>query len=129
MFVFDNDIYLDITSVLTNCNGIGKSNVANRKVWKKKVFEHDAHIKEVLRLCKVSFGPLLPTNSTEKLVSVDLGLLDDNTNASLRSKLFLAIPNDSKKKKRSRSWNVWKRAWLKKTTTKNVTSTAHLPFW
>ena len=50
----------------------------------------------MLRRWKDVFGPLLPTATVEKLVSIDLELLNDHQNASVRSQPFPANAEDTK---------------------------------
>ena len=99
-FVDANDIYLDVSALLSECYSVsrdeyGKSNLAAADNFEEKIKNLPTKIQEVLRRSKVAFGPLMAHGSCEKLVTMDLELMDEHKNTTMRSKLFPASKADS----------------------------------
>ena len=99
--VEDEDVYVDVTALISSCKSAqrdeyGKSNFAAEDDCKKSLELHDEGVREVLRRWKGVFGPLLPTATVEKLVSMDEELLDDHLKASVRSRPVSANAEDTK---------------------------------
>ena len=100
-FIVDgNEIYLDVSALLSECYSIfrdeyGKSNLAAADDFEVKIKNLPTKIQEVLRRRKVAFGPLMAHGSCEKLVTIDLELMDEHKNTTVRSKLFPASKADS----------------------------------
>ena len=100
-FVEGEDIYVDVTALLSpctsaQCHEYGKSNLAAEEDFETSLELLKLRVTEVLRRWKDVFGPLLPTTTVEKLVSMDLKLLHDHQNASVRSPSLPANAEDSK---------------------------------
>ena len=100
LFVVDDDVYLDVTALYASClssqrEEYGRSNLSGDD-FEKSLQKHDQRIREVLERQKEVFGPLLPAASVEKLVTMDLELLDDHQGASVRSRPFPASVEDAK---------------------------------
>ena len=94
------DVYLDVTAILSECFSVsrdeyGKSNLAAADDFEEKIKDLPCKIHEVLRRRKVAFGPLMAHGSSEKLVTMDLELLDEHKNTTVRSKPFPASKADS----------------------------------
>ena len=95
-FIVDgNDVYLDVSALLSECYCVsrdeyGKSNLAAAEDFKEKIKKLLSKIQEVLRRGKVAFGPLVAHGSCEKLVTMDLELMDEHKNTTVRSKPFPA---------------------------------------
>ena len=100
-FIVDgNDVYLDVTALLSECYSVsrdeyGKSNLAAAYDFEEKIKNLPSEIQEVLRRRKVPFGPLMAHGSCEKLVTMDLELLDEHKNTTVRSKPFPASKANS----------------------------------
>ena len=100
-FIVDgNDVYLDISALLSDCYSVsrdeyGKSNLAAADDFEEKIKNLQTKIQEVLRRRKVTFGPLMAHGSCEKLVTMDLELMDEHKNTTVRSKPFPASKADS----------------------------------
>ena len=100
-FIVDgDDIYLDVSALLSECYSVstdeyGKSNLAAADDFEKMIKNLPSKIQEVLRRRKVAFGPLMAHGSCEKLVTMDLKLMDEHKNTTVRSKPFPAIKPDS----------------------------------
>ena len=105
-FIVDgNDVYLDVSALLSECYSVsrdeyGKSNLAAANDFKEKIKNLPSKIQEVLHPRKVAFGPLMAHGSCEKLVIMDLELMDEHKNTTLRSKPFPASKADSEKIRR-----------------------------
>ena len=56
----------------------GKSNLAAADDFEEKIKNLPSKIQEVLRRRKVAFGPLMAHGSCEKLVTMDLELMDEH---------------------------------------------------
>ena len=91
-FILDgNEVYLDVSALLSECYSVsrdeyGKSNLAAADDFEDKIKNLLSKIQEVLRRGKVAFGPLMAHGSCEKLVTMDLELMDEHKNTTLRSK-------------------------------------------
>ena len=100
-FIVDgNDVYLDVSALLSECYSVsrdeyGKSNLAAADDFEKKIKNLPTKIQEVLRRRKVAFGPLMAHGSFEKLVTMDLELMDEHKTTTVRSKPFPASKADS----------------------------------
>ena len=100
-FIVDgNDVYLDVSALLSECYSVsrdeyGKSNLAAADDFEEKIKNLPSKIQEVLRRKKVAFGPLMAHGSCEKLVTMDLELMDEHKNTTVRSKPFPASNTDS----------------------------------
>ena len=100
-----NDVYLDVSAPLSECYSVsrdeyGKSNLAAADDFEEKIKNLPAKIQEVLRRSKVAFGRLMAHGASEKLVTMDLELLDEHKNITVRSKPFPASKADSEEKMR-----------------------------
>ena len=101
LFIVDgDDVYLDVTALLSECYSVsrdeyGKSNLAAADDFEEKLKDLPSKIQEVLRRRKVAFGPRMAHGSCEKLVTMDLELLDVHKNTTVRSKPFPAGKADS----------------------------------
>ena len=90
-----NDVYLDVSAVLSECYSVsrdeyGKSNLAAADNFEEKIKNLPTKIQELLRRRKVAFGPLMAHGSCEKLVTMDLELMDEHKNTTVHSKPFSA---------------------------------------
>ena len=100
-FIVDgNDVYLDVSALLSECYSVsrdeyGKSNLAAADDFEEKIKNLPTKIQQVLRRRKVAFGPLMAHGSCEKLVTMDLELMDEHKNTTVRSKPFPASKSDS----------------------------------
>ena len=100
-FIVDgNDVYLDVSVLLSECYSVsraeyGKSNLAGADDFEEKIENLPSKIQEVLRQRKVAFGPLMAHGSCQKLVTMDLELMDEHKNTTVRSKPFPASKSDS----------------------------------
>ena len=100
-FIVDSDdIYFDVTALLSECFSVsrdayGKSNFAAEDDFEEKIEYLPSKIQEVLRRRRVAFGPLMAHGLCEKLVTMDLELLDEHENTTVRSKAFPASKADS----------------------------------
>ena len=95
-----NEVYLDVSALLNECYSVsrdeyGKSNLAAADDFEEKIKNLPTKIQEVLRRRKVAFGPLMAHGSCEKLVTMDLELMDEHKNTTVRSKPFPASKSDS----------------------------------
>ena len=95
-----NDVYLDVSALLSECYFVsrdeyGKSNLAAADDFEEKIKNLPTKIQEVLLRRKVSFGPLMAHGSCAKLVTMDLELMDEHKNTTVRSKPFPASKSDS----------------------------------
>ena len=102
IIVDGNDVYLDVSALLSECYSVsryqyGKSNLAAADDFEEKIKNLPTKIQEVLRRRKVAFGPLMAHGSCEKLVTMDLELMDEHKNTTVRSKPFPASKADSEK--------------------------------
>ena len=100
LLVDGNDVYLDVSALLSECYSVsrdeyGKSNLAAADDFKDKIKNLPTKIQEVLRQRKVAFGPLMAHGSCEKLVTMDLELMNEHKNTTVRSKPFPASKADS----------------------------------
>ena len=98
--VDDNDVYLDVSALLSECYSVSrdeykKSNLAAAEDFEEKIKNLPSKSQEVLRRRKVAFGPLMAHGSCEKLVTMDLELMDEHKNTTVRSKKFPASKADS----------------------------------
>ena len=81
-FIFDgDDVYLEITALLSECYSVsgdeyGKSNLAYAEDFQGKIKNLPSKIEEILRRRKFAFGALMAHGQCEKLVTMDLELLD-----------------------------------------------------
>ena len=94
-----NDVCLDVSALLSECYSVsrdeyGKSNLAAADDLEEKIKNLPSKIQEVLRRKKVAFGPLMAHGSCEKLVTMDLELMDEHKNTTVRSKPFPASKAD-----------------------------------
>ena len=100
-FIVDgNGVYLDVSALLSECYSVsrdkyGKSNLAAADDFEEKIKNLPTKIQEVLGRRKVAFGPLMAHGSSEKLVTMDLELMDEHKNTTVRSKPFPASKADS----------------------------------
>ena len=100
-FIVDgNDVFLDVWALLSECYSVsrdeyGKSNLAAADDLEEKIKNLPSKIQEVLRRRKVAFGPLMAHGSCEKLVTMDLELMDQHKNTTVRSKPFPTSKADS----------------------------------
>ena len=100
-FIVDgNDVYLDVSALLSECYSVsrdeyGKSNLAAADDFEENIENLPTQIQEVLHRRKVAFGPLMAHGSCEKLVTMDLELMDEHKNTTVRSKPFPASKADS----------------------------------
>ena len=100
-FIVDgNDVYLDVSALLSECYSVsrdeyGKSNLAAADDFEEKIKNLPAKTQEVLRRRKIAFGPLMAHGSCEKLVTMDLELMDEHKNTTVRSKPFPVSEADS----------------------------------
>ena len=102
-FVVDEDVYVDVTTMLSTCNAsgakreeYGSSNLQGEDDFEEKIKDLPLEIKEVLKDRRVAFGPRhLAHGTVKKLISMDLELLDDHKISSVRSKPFPASKTDS----------------------------------
>ena len=100
-FIVDgDDVYLDIPAILSECYSVsrdeyGKSNLAAADDFEEKIKSLPSKIQEVLRRRKVAFGPLMAHGSCEKFVTMDLQLMDQHKNRTVRSKPFAPTKADS----------------------------------
>ena len=105
-FIVDgNDIYLDVSALLSECYCVsrdeyGQSNLAAADDFEEKIKGLLSKIQEVIRRRKVAFGPWMAHGSCEKLVTMDLELMDEHKNTTVRSKAFPASKADSEEIKR-----------------------------
>ena len=105
-FIVDgNDVYLEVSALLSECYSVsrdeyGISLSAAADDFEKKIKNLPSKIQEVLRRRMVAFGPLMAHGSCEKLVTMDLELMDDHTNTTVRPKPFPASKADSEEKMR-----------------------------
>ena len=81
------DDYVDVTALISSCksaqrNEYAKSNLAVQEDLERSLELHSERVRDGLRRWKDVFGPLLPTATVEKLMSMDLEVLDDHQNAS-----------------------------------------------
>ena len=101
LFIMDgNDVYLDVSALLSECYSVsreeyGKSNLAAALDSEEKIKNLPTKIQEVLRGRKVAFGPLMAHGSCEKLVTMDLELMDEHQNTTVSSKPFPASKAES----------------------------------
>ena len=100
-FMEGEDIYVDVTALISSCTSAQRDKYRKSKIAAEDDFEQslelqDERVREVLRRWKDVFRPLLRTATVEKLVSIDLELLDDHQNASVRSQPFPANAEDTK---------------------------------
>ena len=100
LIVDGDDVYLDVTTLLSECysesgNQYGKSNLAAADDFEGKIKDLPSKIQEVLHRRKVAFGPLMAHGSCEKLVTMVLKLLDDHKNTTVCSNPFRASKKDS----------------------------------
>ena len=98
--VHGNDVYLDVSALLRECysvsrNEYGKSNLAAADDFEEKIKNLPSRIQKVLLRRKVAFGPLMAHGSCEKLVTMDLELMDEHKNNTVHSKPFTARKSDS----------------------------------
>ena len=83
-FILDGgDVYLGVTALLSECYSVsrheyGKSNLAPADDFEEKIKNLPSKIQEVLRGRKVAFEPRMAQGSCEKLVTMDLELLDEH---------------------------------------------------
>ena len=95
-FIVDgNDVCLDVSTLLTECYSVsrdeyGKSNLAAGDDFEEKIKNLPSKIQKVQRRRKVAFGPLMAHGSCEKLVTMDLELMDKHKHTAVRSKPFPA---------------------------------------
>ena len=100
-FIVDgNDVYLDVTALLSECYSVsrdeyGKSNLAAADNFEEKIKNLPSKVQEVLCRRKVACGPLMAHGSFEKLVTMDLEVMDDHKNTTVGSKPFPACKADS----------------------------------
>ena len=100
-FIADgNHVYLDVSALLSECYPVsrdeyGKSNLAAADDFEEKIKNLPSKIQEVLRRREVAFGPLMAHGSCEKMVTMDLELMDEHKNTTVRSKPFPASKADS----------------------------------
>ena len=95
-----NDVYLNISALLSECYSVsrdeyGKSNFAAADNFEEKIKNLPTKTQEVLRRRKVAFGPLMAHGSYEKLVTMELELMDEHKNTTVASKPFPASKADS----------------------------------
>ena len=95
-----NDTHLDVSALLSECYSVprdecGKSNFAAADDFEEKIKNLPTKIQEVLRRVKMAFGPLMAHGSSEKLVAMDLELMDQHKNTTVRSKPFPASKSNS----------------------------------
>ena len=100
-FVEDEDVYVDVNAHICSCKSAqrdeyGEYNLAAGDDFEKSLELHEVRVREVLRRWKDDFGPLLLTATVEKVVSMDLELLDDHLKASVRSRPLLTNAEDTK---------------------------------
>ena len=69
---------------------MGKQIWQPQTIWEEKIKVLPSNIQEVLRRRKVAFGLLMAHGSCEKLVTMDLQLMDEHKNTTVRSKPFPA---------------------------------------
>ena len=99
-FIADgNDVHLDVSALLSECYSVsrdenGKSNLAAADKFEEKIKNSPSKIQEVLRRRKVAFRPLMAHGSCKKLVTMDLKLMDEHKNTTIRSKPFPASKAD-----------------------------------
>ena len=95
-FIVDgDDVYLDIWALLSECYSVSrdeyrKSNLAAADDFEEKIKILRSKIQEVLRRGKIAFGPFMAHGSCETLVTMDLELMDEHKNNTVRSKPFSA---------------------------------------
>ena len=100
-FIVDgDDVYLEVWALLSECYSVSrdeyrKSNLAAADDFEEKIKILPSKIQEVLRRRKVAFGPLMADGSSETLVTMDLELMDEHKNNTVRSKPFSASKADS----------------------------------
>ena len=103
-FIVDgNDVYLDVSALLSECYSVsreeyGKPNLAAADDFDKKIKNLPSKIQEVLRRRNVAFGLLMAHGFCEKLVTMDLELMDEHKNTTVRSKPFPASKADTEEK-------------------------------
>ena len=100
LIVDGNDVSLDVSALLSEFYSVsrdeyGKSNLAAANDFEEKIKKLPSKIQEVLRRRKVAFGPLMAHGSCKKLVTMDLELMDEHKNTTVRSKPFPASKADS----------------------------------
>ena len=84
-----NEVYLDVSALLSECYSVsrdecGKSNLATSDDFEEKIKTVPTKIQEVLRRRKLAFGPLIAHGSCEKLVTMDLELMNEHKNTTVR---------------------------------------------
>ena len=95
-----NDVYLNVSALLSECYSVSrdeyeKSNLAAADDFEENIKNLPSKIQEVLRRRKVAFVPLKAHGSCEKLVTMDLELMDEYKNTTVCLKPFPASKADS----------------------------------
>ena len=88
-FVEGEDVYVDVTASIFSYKSAQrdeyrKSNRGAEEHFKKSLELYKERVREVPRRWNEVFERLLPTTTVERLRSMDLELLDDQQNASVR---------------------------------------------
>ena len=80
--------------------GISTGSLAAADDFEDKIKNLPSKVQEILRRRMVAFGPFMAHGSCEKLVTMDLELMDEHKNTTVRSKPFPASKADSEERMR-----------------------------